>query len=480
MDAEGGVMDAKLLPDSLGVVNIGLESFAEDLRAQGVAVVQLDWRPPAAGNAHLASLLASLGDERDTSITTANQECVRRIQEGTAAWVDIATARDVVPGMGDYTVFHAGPPLAWQQMCGPMRGAIIGASMFEGWASTPEEAVALAESGRLKFDSGHYHRSIGPMSGIITPSMQVNVVRNDRFGVDTHSTLYMGIGKVLRHGAYDPSVMEKLRWMNFELAPLLRKAVNAAGGIDIKSIVAQAVQMGDEMHNRNKASNTLLLARLAPHLVAVGERDEVVRAMKFIDDAGHFILNLVMAGCKGIMDAASGIPESTIVTAIARNGYETGIRVSGTGDRWFTAPAPMIEGVYFPGFGPEDANPDLGDSSITETIGLGSLAMAGAPAVVEYVGGTPEFALETTMKMYEITVDENKTFKLPSLRFRGTPLGIDVRKVVKTGITPVINTGIACKRPGVGQIGAGLTAVPIQCFENALEAFAAKRAATAE
>jgi hypothetical protein len=305
--------------------------------------------------------------------------------------------------------------------------------------------------------------------------MRVNVVRNDRFGIDTYSTLYMGIGKVLRHGAYDDAVMAKLRWMNHELAPLLASALQEGGGIDIKSIVSQAVQMGDEMHNRNKASNPLLLVKLAPHLVSVGERSEAIRAIKFIDEAGHFILNMVMAGCKGILDAANGIPESTIVTAIARNGHETGIRVSGTGERWFTAPAPMIEGVYFPGFGPEDANPDLGDSAITETIGLGSLAMAGAPAVVEYVGGTPQFALETTMRMYEITVDESKAFKLPSLQFRGTPLGIDIRKVVKTGITPVINTGIACRRAGVGQIGAGLTEVPIACFEKALEAFAEAR-----
>jgi hypothetical protein len=416
--------------------------------------------------------------KKEMSIKTANEECLGRIQEGTAVWTDVRLARDVVPGLGDRTVFHAGPPLAWDRMCGPMRGAIIGASMFEGWASTPEEAISVAERGLLKFDSSHHHHAIGPMSGIITPSMQVNVLRNERFGIDTYSTLYMGIGKVLRHGAYDESVMEKLRWMNHDLAPLLRKAVQAAGGIDIKSLVAQAVQMGDEMHNRNKASNALLIVQLARHLAAVGDRAEVIRALKFIEDAGHFILNLVMAGCKGIMDAASGIADSTIVTAIARNGYETGIRVSGTGERWFTAPAPMIEGVYFPGFGPEDANPDLGDSSITETIGLGSLAMAGAPAVVEYVGGTPEFAHETTMKMYEITVAENKAFKLPSLRFRGTPLGIDIRKVVKTGITPVINTGIACRRAGVGQIGAGLTAVPIACFERALEAFAQTRVTT--
>ena len=414
------------------------------------------------------------------SIKTANQECVKRIEEGGGIWVDVCAARDVVPGMDDYTVFHAGPPVAWENMCGPMRGAIIGASMFEGWAKTPEEAVAIAEKGKLKFDSCHHHRAIGPMSGIITQSMQVNVVRNARFGLDTYSTFYMGPGKVLRHGAYDESVMKKLRWMNQEMGPLLKQAVIAAGGIDIMAIAAQAVQMGDELHNRNKASNPLLITALAPHLIAVGEKEKAIQVIKFIDNAAQYMLNLTMASCKGMLDAASGIADSSIVTTIARNGYETGIRVSGTGDRWFTAPAPVIKGVYFPGFGPEDANPDMGDSAITETMGLGSLAMAGAPAVVQFVGGTPQFAVETTMNMYEITEAENKTFKMPTLNFRGTPLGIDIRKVLKTGIAPVINTGIACRRAGVGQIGAGLTAVPMECFEKALEAFAATRGAAGE
>ncbi|UCE31886.1 MAG: DUF1116 domain-containing protein [Burkholderiales bacterium] len=412
------------------------------------------------------------------SIKQANQECIERIEQGNAIWADLRLAREVVPGMDDYTVFHAGPPLTWENMCGPMRGAVIGASMFEGWAATPEEAIALAESGKLKFDSSHHHRAIGPMSGIITPSMQVNVVRNERFDLETYATLYMGTGKVLRHGAYDETVMAKLRWMNHELAPMLQRALQDAGGIDLMALAAQAVQMGDELHNRNKASNPLLITKLAPHLIAVAEPEQAIRAIRFIDDAGHFIMNMVMAGCKGILDAAGGIEGSTIVTTIARNGYETGIRVSGTGEQWFTAPAPAIEGVFFPGFGPEDANPDMGDSAITETIGLGSMAMAGAPAVVQYVGGTPEFAVQNTMNMYEITVAEHKTLQMPNLNFRGTPLGIDIRKVVKTGITPVINTGISCKRPGVGQIGAGLSAVPMECFEKALEAFAATRAST--
>ncbi len=410
------------------------------------------------------------------SIAAANAECLKRIQTSTATLVDIRQALDVIPGMTDRSVFHAGPPVSWERMCGPMRGAIAGACIFEGWATSLDESEALAASGALQFDSLHNHRACGPMSGITTPSMMVNVIRNEHAGIEAYCNLYEGIGKVLRHGANTPDVLERLRWMNSELASLLKAAIHRSGGIDIKNIVAQAVQMGDEMHNRNKASNALLTLALTPHIIAVAKSsEEAIRAISFIEGSGHFILNSVMPSCKAMLDAGAGIPESTVVTTIARNGTEVGIRVSGLGDAWFTAPAPKIDGVYFPGYGPEDANPDIGDSAITETMGLGSCAMAGAPAIVQYVGGTPEKAIETTMRSYEITAGEHETFKIPALNFRGTPLGIDIRKVVETGFTPVINTGIACRRPGVGQIGAGITAVPMECFTKALEAFAALR-----
>jgi len=414
------------------------------------------------------------------SIAAANRDCLKRIQDSTARLVDLRRALDVIPGMTDRSVFHAGPPLPWDSMCGPMKGAIAGACIFEGWARTLDEAERLAGSGALHFDSLHDHRACGPMSGVTTPSMMVNVIRNETAGIETYCNLYEGIGKVLRHGANTPDVLERLRWMNTELATLLKAAIQRAGGIDIKNIVAQAVQMGDEMHNRNKASNSLLVLALTPHIIAVANSSEqAIRAITFIDGSGHFVLNSVMPSCKAMLDAGNGIPDSTIVTTIARNGTEVGIRVSGLGDAWFTAPAPRIEGVYFPGFGPDDANPDIGDSAITETMGLGSCAMAAAPAIVQYVGGTPQKALETSMRSYEITAGEHDTFRIPALNFRGTPLGIDIRKVVETGFTPVINTGIACRRPGVGQIGAGITAVPMECFVKALEAFAAARARTA-
>lgn len=455
------------------VINLGVDVFADELRDQGVDVLTVDWRPPAGGDNHLLPLLELLEERAGAQTDKANKECLKRIGESTAVLVDVRRAGDMVPGLDDYTVYHAGAPLAWEEMCGPMRGAAIGAILFEGWAATAAEAASLAANGRIRFDSAHNHRALGPMSGIITRSMAVQVIRNDVHSLDTYVTLHMGLGKVLRHGAYDQEVQNKLRWMNGEFAALLGRAARAAGDIDIKGIISQALHMGDDCHNRNKAGNALLLNALAPHVVSAGSNTEAIRAITFINQGGHFILNPVMAACKGMLDAGANIPGSTIVTAIARNGVTTAIRVSGAGDTWFRAPAPMINGVYFPGFGPEDANPDMGDSAITETAGLGSMVMAGAPAVVQFIGGDAAFARETTHRMYEITQGEHPAFSLPALDFRGSPFGIDARKVIRTGITPVINTGIACKRAGVGQVGAGITEAPMECFVKALTHLAA-------
>jgi hypothetical protein len=390
--------------------------------------------------------------------------------EGTAHLTDVRLAREALPGLGARMLLHAGPPIDWPRMCGPLRGAIIGACLFEGWATTAEEAAALAASGALAFAPCHHHEAVGPMAGVISPSMAVFVVENRRFGSRAHATLNEGLGRVLRMGAYDPSVIERLRWLNRELAPLLAEALGRSGPLDLKSLIAQALTMGDEVHNRSKAATALLARTLAPHIAV--SRGDVARALTFLADTDHFFLNLSMAAAKATLDAAHSIPGSTLVTALARNGTDFGIRVSGTGPTWFTAPAPQVKGLYFPGYGPEDANPDLGDSAITETAGLGAFALAAAPAIVQFVGGTARLAVETTELMYEITVGEHGAFKIPALDFRGTPIGIDIRKVVETGITPAIDTGIAHREPGVGQIGAGLAWAPLECFTQALDAVA--------
>ncbi len=158
---------------------------------------------------------------------------------------------------------------------------------------------------------------------------------------------------------------------------------------------------------------------------------------------------------------------------MARNGVEFGIRLSGTGDCWFTGPAQQVRGLFFPGFTEADAAPDLGDSAITETAGVGGFAMAAAPAIVQFVGGTPEMAMGYTREMFGITLGRNPAYTLPPLGFSGTPTGIDARLVGDSGTLPVINTGIAHKAPGVGQVGAGVVHPPLECFAGAIEALAA-------
>jgi Protein of unknown function (DUF1116) len=408
------------------------------------------------------------------AIDRANGEAVRRIMAATPVLAGVARAGDVIPALNEGVLLHAGPPLAWDWMSGPVRGAVMGALLYEGRAQTEGEAEALAASGRIRFDPCHHHAAVGPMAGIISASMPVCVVENRAGGTRAYTTFNEGYGKVLRYGAYDAGVIDRLRWIERTLGPVIGRALELAGGLDMKSLVAQALQMGDEGHNRNKAGSALWSRLLGPFIVRTGvSAERQAEVLRFLADNDVAMLNPVMAACKATMDAAHGIPHSTVVTTMARNGTEFGIRVSGLGDRWFVGPSDVPRGLYFAGFTADDGNPDMGDSAITETAGIGAFAMAGAPAIVTFVGGTVRDAVTSTLEMYEITLAEHETFRLPALDFRGTPTGIDIRKVVRTGILPRINTGIAHRKAGIGQIGAGLVRPPRVCFEEALRAMAA-------
>ncbi|MBI3914922.1 MAG: DUF1116 domain-containing protein [Chloroflexi bacterium] len=407
------------------------------------------------------------------NIEQANIEAITRMIEARPMLVGLSKAKDVIPGMKDNLLLHAGPPITWERASGPLRGAIIGALIFEGKAKDETQARALIERGEIQLDSCHHHGAVGPMAGVISPNMSVYIIENKTHGNKAFSNLNEGYGKVLRYGAYAPEVLAKLRWMEEVMTPLLRDAIEASGGIDIKALLAEALQMGDEGHNRNKAGSILFLRALAPHLArAAKKNDDLAQVLQFIGDNALSVLNPVMAACKAMADAAHGIEGSTIVTAMARNGTDLGIRVSGLGAQWFTAAAGIPVGLYFSGFKAEDANRDIGDSTITETAGIGGFAMAAAPAIVTFVSGTPKDAIAATLEMYEITFAEHKYFTIPYLEFRGTPTGIDIRKVIEKNIAPRINTGIAHKDAGVGQIGAGLLRAPMKCFGDALVAFA--------
>ncbi len=403
----------------------------------------------------------------------ANRQTVERMTSARPRLVGVGVARDEIPGLGERQLLHAGPPIGWERMSGPLRGAVIGAAIFEGWAADEEAATALAAGGEIDFAPCHHHSSVGPMAGVTSPSMAVYRVENAEHGNTAFSNLNEGYGKVLRYGAFAPEVLERLRWMNEVMAPIVAAALDELGGLDMRSLIAEALHMGDDCHNRCMAASVLFAMSLAPAIVATTEdRAAAARVLQFLGDNALSVLNPVMAACKAMADAAHGVEGSTVVSTMARNGTEIGIRVSGLGDEWFTAPAPTPDGLYFSGFSAADANPDIGDSTITETAGIGAFAMAAAPAIVSFVSGTPRDALDSTLEMYDITVAEHPQFTIPALDFRGSPVGIDVRKVVELGVTPRINTGIAHREAGVGQVGAGLVRPPMAVFERALLRYA--------
>lgn len=460
----------KLFEQDLQVINVGLSSFADSIQQTGGKSLQLDWRPPASGERETGMSLATLIN--DPLVEAANRIAHERFLSAQPILMGVAQALKEIPNLGERTLLHAGPPIEWSRMCGPMQGAVIGAILYEGWAENHDAARALADSGEIRFAPCHHFGAVGPMSGVVSPSMPVWVVKNQDRGNMSFSNLNEGLGKVLRFGANDASVLDRLKWMGSVLGPALDAAVKVLGGVELRPIIAQALHMGDECHNRNAAASSLLFKRLTPALLKTDlSQGDIARVLEFIAGNDHFFLNISMACCKAMLDAGHGVEHSTLVTAMARNGVDFGIRVSGTGDAWFTAPAPIVDGLFFPGYSQADAAPDLGDSAITETAGIGGFAMGAAPAIVQFVGGTPQDAIAYTREMYNITLGVNGGFTLPPLNFEASPAGIDARKVVDTGIAPVINTGIAHKDAGVGQVGAGITRAPLECFDQAIRAF---------
>ena len=454
----------------LAVINVGLSQFADPIAAADAQVLDVAWTPPA-GDETVAKALSRLVNRAE--IEAANATAFARYLIAQPTLVGIAPAADAIAGLPERTILHSGPPIEWRDMCTPVQGAIVGACIYEGWADSPAAAQQLAEVGEISFSPCHHYGAVGPMAGIISPSMPVWIIEDQTHGTTTYSNLNEGLGKVLRFGANSPEVIEHLHWMQRVLGPALTATLQTLGPLELKPLMAQALHMGDEVHNRNAAASALLLKRLIPAaLDAALDPAELSAVVKFINSNDHFFLNLSMAACKAMMDAAHGVAASSLVTAMARNGVEFGIRVSGLGERWFTVPAPVVHGLFFPGYSADDANPDLGDSTITETAGIGAFAMAASPAIVQFVGGSAADAIANTQRMAHITIGRNDAFTLPQLDFGATPAGIDIRKVIDTGIEPVINTGIAHREAGIGQIGAGITHAPMACFSQAVSALA--------
>ena len=407
-------------------------------------------------------------------IEEANQQAIERMVTGDPVLVDVIPAAEAISELKERMILHAGPPVEWDRMCGPMRGAVMGIAVFEGWADDLADAESKAAAGEFDFHPNHHFDAVGPMTGMTTVSQPLMVVENKTFGNRAYCAINEGLGKVMRFGGNDGEVLERLGWLRDDFGPALGRALRHVNGVPLKSLVARGLTMGDEMHQRNVACSGLMLRALSPALAATSDDNEALaKALAFMGGNDQFFLNIAMAMGKSIMDPVRDIKGASVVTAMCRNGTDFGIRVSGTGDTWFTAPVEMPEGLYFPGFTERDANPDMGDSTIVETIGLGGFAMGAAPAVAGFVGaGAASEAGNYTRTMSEITLAENPEWTIPSMDYLGVPTGIDIRLVVETGLAPTINTGIAHREPGVGQVGAGVVRAPMACFEQALLAFA--------
>ena len=462
-----------LLSTKPRVVNIGVAGFAEPVRQYGGTALQFEWKPVAGGNQKLIKILQKL--KQIENLDKENMVVVEALKNAAPYLVDVVPAHTVIPEINGKVLLHAGPPIQYDEMTGPMQGSCIGAALFEGWAKTEDGAVKMLENGEIKFIPCHHVNAVGPMGGITSANMPVLVVENRLTGNHSYCTMNEGIGKVLRFGAYSEEVVNRLKWMKDVLGPVLGKAVREIeGGMNLNVIIAKAITMGDEFHQRNIAASLLFLKEVTP-LIVLLDIDENMKkeVIQFLANTDQFFLNVMMATGKAIVDGARVNKFGTVVTTMTRNGKDFGIRISGLGDEWFTAPVGTPRGLFFTGFTQEDANADIGDSAITETVGVGGMTMIAAPGVTRFVGaGGFNDALKISDEMSEICIIHNPNFTIPTWDFKGAPLGIDIRKVVETGITPIINTGIAHKKAGVGQVGAGTVRAPLACFEKALIAYA--------
>ncbi|MGT2771802.1 DUF1116 domain-containing protein [Streptococcus marimammalium] len=463
------------------VINIGLQSFNKSVEDYGGISEQFNWRPRASGNKKMIKILSALEEIAD-EIDEENNKVITKMKEAQPFLIDVQPAKSVISELNDKnhkTLLHAGPPITWDVMTGPMKGSCIGAALFEKWASSEEEAVKLLSSGAVRFIPCHHVKAVGPMGGITSANMPVLIVENKIDGVRGYCTLNEGIGKVLRFGAYSQEVIDRLNWMRNVLGPVISKALNVSKeGINLNVLIARAITMGDEFHQRNIAASLNFLKEISPLITSLKDVDQKTKydVIKFLSDTDQFFLNIMMAIGKVIVDSARTGSKGTIVTTMTRNGVDFGIRIAETDDEWYTAPVNTPIGLYFTGFKEEDGNPDIGDSAITETVGVGAMAMISAPGVTRFVGaGGFKDALNISNEMEKITLTHNPNWSIPTWDFQGSLLGIDIRKVVETGITPLINTGIAHKKAGVGQVGAGTVRAPLGCFEKALEAYAKSR-----
>jgi hypothetical protein len=451
----------------LAALNVGLPLFGAELREQGAAAADVDWRPPAAGDRRLIAALEALWGRHGDTVQAANEEAVGRLEAARPLARTVAPAGEAIPGFPERTLVHAGPPIDWGRVCDPQRRALQAACVFEGWAPDAERAGALLADGEIGLASGNEHGHVGAMTGVCSPSMPVWVVEDETSGARAFSSVNEGPGKTLWMGVGDDEAVAGLRFLRDRVGPDLAAVLEREGPVDVFSLAAQGLHMGDDLHMRSQATGALLLRALAGGLAALGSED----LARFVASNHHFFLPLTMAAAKCASLAAEGVAGSSVVTLLSRNGTDMGVRLGGLPGQWFRADAaPVQDAVLRGGYGPSDAAPDIGDSAVVECIGLGGMALAAAPVVASFFGGHAADALARTQLMAEICCARSERFTIPALDSAGAPVGIDARLVVELGVTPQISTGVLHASAGAGQIGAGVAHQPVEPFAEAVVA----------
>jgi hypothetical protein len=461
-------MTQLVLPTEVTVVNVGLPMFADAVRDQGRPVQHVDWRIPAGGDLAAVAALEHLYGDAAAGIDAANAEVVRRLDEGVPQLVGVATVGDAVPGVEGRMLLHCGPSLPYAEHCDPLQRSLRAATVAEGWAADVDEAGRLLASGAVTLDAANHHDTVVPMASAIGPSAPVLVVENREGGTRAFSPLNQGPGEVAWFGRDTDKAIARLRFLAETGGPAVATILERTGPLDVLAIAAQGITMGDDLHMRTQAATNLLTRTWLPHIAALP--DAVREPFAGYLGGNHlFFLNLAMAAAKSLQLWAEQVPGSSIVTTMSRNGTTFGIKLAGSRDWHLPGAPPVGEALYNAGQGPETSAPDIGDSAVLELTGMGGPAAGNSPAVASFLGGTMADAAAATEGFRAICAGTSRRFTLPAMGFSGTPLGVDVRKVVELGITPKVTTGILHASDGSGQVGAGVATAPIECFVAALQ-----------
>ncbi|MEA3117741.1 MAG: hypothetical protein QOI13_1011 [Paraburkholderia sp.] len=390
----------------------------------------------------------------------ANRLAVERI----AATEPVLTGCErasVALGLADGELGHAGPPFASAaEIPAPVLNALTGAVLHERWAGNREAARAMIMRGEIRLRANHDLGTVSPMTGVVRPRQTVMRIENRAGSGVAHATLAEAGRRVLRFGFYDEAVAAGLDHLDQVVGPALARAL-PAGGLPLLPLIAEGVALGDDVHQRNIGGMYAFVRQLS-------DLETSLRAW-LLGNPQHF-LNYAMAGAKLALDRAHDIPDSSIVTAISRNGVSCGVRIAGCGERWFTAPASFPDGGFFAPHTPLDAQGDLGDSAIMEAYGLGGTIAHCSPELARLMQQDWQAASAVGHRMRSLFDSAHPTIAPALAGEAGAGLGLDAQRVVDAGEPIRIHTGIAHRDGVTGWIGIGVATASVACFDAALRA----------